>query len=138
MGQPQRKKRSHNRITTNKKSYRLRKLGKFVDQIYDELKDEKKVKELTNQPIDADLPGLGQYYCLHCAKYFISETTLKEHTKTKVHRRRLKELKDKPYSIEEAEAAGGLAPADNGIVSAKRALMESSSNNINTNMVTEN
>lgn len=52
--------------------------------------------------------GGGEFLCVECARHFISEQTLKEHTKTKVHKRRLKQLKDDPYSQAEAEQAAGL------------------------------
>lgn len=67
-----------------------------------------KVKELLNQDVDLDLPGAAQHYCLHCARYFIDEQALKEHFKTKVHKRRLKALELEPYTIEESERAAGL------------------------------
>ncbi|KAJ0439586.1 hypothetical protein HanHA300_Chr16g0627001 [Helianthus annuus] len=34
------------------------------DAVYDELK--KPDDEKTPLPLDEDLPGMGQYYCLHC------------------------------------------------------------------------
>ncbi len=63
--------------------------------------------KLLNQPINEDLPGLGQFYCLQCAKYFVDKASLDHHTTGKNHKRRLKVLKDKPYTQEEAEAAAG-------------------------------
>lgn len=53
-------------------------------------------------------PGGGEFPCVHCSRHFISRPALEVHLKTKVHKRRLKELKDKPYSQEEADAAAGL------------------------------
>ncbi|KAJ3200836.1 hypothetical protein HK099_002491, partial [Clydaea vesicula] len=82
-----------------------------LDQIWEDKKIENKTK-LLNQEIDPDLPGLGQFYCLECAKYYISEQPLKEHIKSKVHKRRLKELKEKPYTQEDAEAAVGLKKSE--------------------------
>lgn len=64
-------------------------------------------EKLLNQNVDLDLPGAAQHYCLHCARYFIDEQALKEHFKTKVHKRRLKALELEPYSIEESERAAG-------------------------------
>ena len=52
--------------------------------------------------------GGGDFPCVECSRHFISPEALKTHTKTKVHKRRLKELKDEPYSQAEAEAAAGL------------------------------
>ncbi|KJE95932.1 hypothetical protein CAOG_06321 [Capsaspora owczarzaki ATCC 30864] len=56
-----------------------------------------------------DLPGLGQFYCVACARYFIDELSLNVHFKSKVHRRRLKELKEPAYTQEDAEAAAGMS-----------------------------
>jgi bud site selection protein 20 len=42
---------------------------------------------------DIDTPGLGRHYCVSCARYFISETAMQSHEKTKAHKRQLKQLK---------------------------------------------
>ncbi|GMT25465.1 hypothetical protein PFISCL1PPCAC_16762, partial [Pristionchus fissidentatus] len=81
--------------------------GKDIDQIAEDLQPEKAAK-LTNQEVDLDLPGDGQHYCIECNRYFTDDATLKIHVKSKVHKKRLKELKEVPYSQKEAEAAGGL------------------------------
>lgn len=39
--------------------------GKDLDEIVDDLRPEKKAK-LLNQPLDSDLPGDGQFYCVQC------------------------------------------------------------------------
>ena len=67
--------------------------------------------KLLNQPIDEYKPGLGQNYCLTCARYFISQNAIQAHLKTKEHKKRIKTCKEIPYSHEEAERAGGLQPA---------------------------
>ncbi|KAJ8953072.1 hypothetical protein NQ318_013414 [Aromia moschata] len=64
-------------------------------------------KQLLNQDVDLDKPGGAQFYCLHCARYFINNTALQDHFKTKVHKRRLKALELEPYTIEESERAAG-------------------------------
>lgn len=74
-------------------------------QIDDDLKN--KSEELLNQSVDLDRPGFAQFYCLHCAKYFIDDHSLQQHFRTKVHKRRLKALELEPYSIEESERAAG-------------------------------
>ena len=82
-----------------------------VDQVVlDDMLPENSEK-LMNQPIDEYKPGLGQNYCLHCARYFISENAIQMHFKTKEHKKRMKTCKEIPYSHEEAERAGGLQPA---------------------------
>ncbi len=54
-----------------------------------------------------DKPGFAQFYCIHCAKYFINDHSIQAHYKTKVHKRRMKALELEPYSIEESESAAG-------------------------------
>ena len=84
----------------------------MIDQIVLEDMLPENTKVLLNQPTNEDLPGLGKFYCIACARYFISETAQKEHEARKEHRKRLKIcLTEKPYTIEEAERAGGLMPA---------------------------
>lgn len=39
-------------------------------------------------PFDLDLPGGGQYYCMHCARHFIGPTWMDEHLASKQHKRR--------------------------------------------------
>ncbi|KAG8958871.1 Bud site selection protein 20 [Tulasnella sp. 419] len=70
--------------------------------------DPKNRAKLESQPIDVDRPGLGQHYCVECAKYMETDAALKTHWKSKVHKRRVKVLKEPVYTIEEAERAGGL------------------------------
>lgn len=80
---------------------------KDVDQIHEDLKPES-IKRMEGEELDGDLPGAGQFYCLHCAKYYIDRRALTEHMKSKVHKRRLRQLKDEPYTQAEAEAAAGM------------------------------
>lgn len=42
------------------------------------------------------------------SRYFIDEQTLEGHKRSKPHKRRVKEMKETPYSHAEAEAAAGL------------------------------
>uniref|UniRef100_A0A182ZZI8 C2H2-type domain-containing protein n=1 Tax=Echinostoma caproni TaxID=27848 RepID=A0A182ZZI8_9TREM len=58
--------------------------------------------------IDEDLPGLGQYFCVSCAKYFINQHTLDTHRNSKPHKRRLKALEDTPHTQDDADRAAGL------------------------------
>lgn len=75
--------------------------------------------ELIAQDVDLDKPGFAQFYCIHCAKYFIDDTAMQAHFRTKVHKRRLKALELEPYSIEESERAAG---AGSFVAPKKRAL----------------
>ncbi len=80
-------KKGHTNNTNKLKKIRRR--SRDLDQIFDEIQPgtlEKSVKKLTE--FDEDLPGLGQYYCVSCAKYFVSKEVLEDHFKTKRHKRR--------------------------------------------------
>lgn len=66
-----------------------------------------KSDELLTQEVDLEKPGFAQHYCLHCAKYFIDQRALNDHFRTKIHKRRLKDLIKEPYTQEEADRAAG-------------------------------
>ncbi|EDO34998.1 predicted protein, partial [Nematostella vectensis] len=102
-----RKKRMHSNDKHLKKKYRTRKRTKDLDQIHEDLKPVKAAK-LLSQEVDTDLPGCGQFYCLQCARYFIDDKSLKDHIKSRVHKKKLRMLKEVPYTIEESEAAAGM------------------------------
>ena len=58
--------------------------------------------------LDPDKPGLGQFYCVACARYCINQQALDDHSATAKHRRRLRMLTTEPaYSHQEANAAAG-------------------------------
>ncbi|CAG7723816.1 unnamed protein product [Allacma fusca] len=97
----------HQGITTEKKKYRTKRRQRDIDQVFEDLQPEKRQK-LENQPLDLDKPGGGQFYCVHCAKHYIDEIALQEHIRGKPHKKRVRDLQEKPYSIEESERAGGL------------------------------
>jgi bud site selection protein 20 len=81
----------------------------MLDQIVLEDMLPENTKVLKSQPTDEEKPGLGQFYCITCCRYFINDIALKEHVAKKEHKKRLKIcLTEVPYSIEEAERAGGL------------------------------
>ncbi|KIM76478.1 hypothetical protein PILCRDRAFT_38420, partial [Piloderma croceum F 1598] len=64
--------------------------------------------KLEAQVLDFEKPGLAQHYCVECAKYFETDSALTSHWRSKVHKRRCKQLKEPAYTIEEAERAAGL------------------------------
>ncbi|KAJ5046416.1 uncharacterized protein L3040_003660 [Drepanopeziza brunnea f. sp. 'multigermtubi'] len=102
MGIPQKK-------TKTKTRRRLRDL----DQIKADIASPKHLEQHKSTKAPEDLPGLGQYYCLECAKWFESEHSLVTHRKGSTHKRQVKALKAEPYTQKEAEAAIGLQ-TDNG------------------------
>ncbi|XP_053562939.1 zinc finger protein 593 [Bombina bombina] len=89
------------------KQWKTKRRFKDLDQIHVDMLPGN-AQKLLNQEVDYTLPGNAQNYCLHCARYFVDLKTLKEHFKTKVHKRRLKHLRDEPYTQEEAERAAGM------------------------------
>lgn len=65
--------------------------------------------------LDPDLPGMGQFYCLHCDRYFGSWAIRDDHFKTKAHKKRLKLMKgNAPHSQLDADMAAGMGRPDNG------------------------
>lgn len=110
MGAPA-KRKGHNRAARLR-----RRLAPAIDQVYDDVHDSERLRRLRHeQPLDVERPGLGQFYCAECARYFISAGALRSHGRTKAHKRRVKLLHtEKPYTCEEAEWAAGVrrdAPA---------------------------
>ncbi|XP_033216422.1 uncharacterized protein LOC117172515 isoform X1 [Belonocnema kinseyi] len=60
------RKKYHRGDTQLKKGWKTKRRQKDLDEIDDDLKDEKADK-LLNQKVDFDKPGAAQHYCIHCA-----------------------------------------------------------------------
>lgn len=105
MGMVQKRKKMHYGDTHLQRRWRVRNRRRDLDQIDDDMRT--RSGELINQSVDLDKPGFAQFYCVHCAKYFIDDRSMQAHFRTKVHKRRLKALETEPYSIEESERAAG-------------------------------
>lgn len=84
-----------------------------LDEVHADLASKKYLQDHKDNHAPEDLPGCGQWYCVECAKWFESETNLMKHEKGKPHKRRVRQLKEEPYTQKEAEAAIGLT-TDNG------------------------
>ncbi|PVU90023.1 hypothetical protein BB561_005056 [Smittium simulii] len=102
-----RRSRVHKGIKDISKKYRLKRKTKDLDQIQADLLPENKPK-LESFEIDPELPGLGQFYCIECTKHFTDATSKLKHIASKVHKRRLRQLKDTAYTQKEAEYAAGV------------------------------
>jgi bud site selection protein 20 len=65
-------------------------MGRFrdLDQIHADLKSPKHLADYKNTKAAADLPGLGQFYCVECAKWFETEHSMVGHRKGSAHKRR--------------------------------------------------
>lgn len=90
------------------KRYKTKRYTRDLDQVlHDDLSSHKAIDALENQPVDEYKPGLGQFYCVPCARYCETEHALETHQRSKVHKRQLKALKFGPYTHQEADAAAG-------------------------------
>ncbi|KAH8653325.1 hypothetical protein BX600DRAFT_440409 [Xylariales sp. PMI_506] len=92
---------------------KTRRKTRDLDQIKADLLSPKHLAQWKETKASEDLPGLGRWYCVECAKWFETESSLVIHRKGKPHKRRVKQLKEEPYTQKEAEAAIGLR-TDNG------------------------
>ncbi|KAK5625497.1 hypothetical protein RRF57_001213 [Xylaria bambusicola] len=79
-----------------------------LDQIKADLLSPKHLNQYKDTKWKEDLPGLGKWYCVECAKWYDTEVNLVLHRKGKPHKRRVKQLREAPYTQKEAEAAIGL------------------------------
>lgn len=105
MGRVQRRKGN---VAKNKIAHRFQKTRNYrrdLDQIWEDVQPENAEKVLTDVQAE-DVPGLGKFYCISCARHFINKHAYEEHVKTKFHKRGLKRLQEKPYTIKEAEECG--------------------------------
>lgn len=91
-----------------KSKKKTRRYTRDLDQIHADVASKKHLQQYIDTKAPEDLPGFGEWYCVECAKWFESETNLTKHVKGNPHKRRLKLLKEEPYSQKEADAAGGL------------------------------
>lgn len=104
------KQRRKNNVAKHKHIGRSRKTKHYsrdIDQVINDLEPQNFLK-LTNQPINEDKPGLGQYYCVWCSQYFVNQHTLNVHQRSKEHKKRVKASKQEPYTIKDSLMYGGL------------------------------
>nr|CAX74212.1 Bud site selection protein 20 [Schistosoma japonicum] len=100
--------------------YKVKNRTRDIDQISNDLKEEnvaKRVNEATE--LDEDKPGLGQFFCIFCDKYFIDQITLDLHKKQKPHKRRLKSLDEPVHTQDDADYAAGILKSDYKLPSKK-------------------
>uniref|UniRef100_A0A8D0B0M6 Zinc finger protein 593 n=1 Tax=Salvator merianae TaxID=96440 RepID=A0A8D0B0M6_SALMN len=89
------------------RQWKAKRRRRDLDQIHHDMRPENSEKLLHQEP-DPDMPGSAQHYCLHCARYFVDLKSMKDHFRSKVHKKRLKQLSEEPYTQEEAERAAGM------------------------------
>jgi hypothetical protein len=113
MGQPKsKKKQASAKNKQYKKGHATKNRRKDLDQIQDEIQLEASGR-LPRLEFDADLPGMGQFRCLECAKFFINENTLNEHKRSKFHKKQAKRVLDPIYNQQDAERAAGMGSVQN-------------------------
>merc|ERR1712014_320923 len=81
--------------------------SKDIDQVHDDLKHAHKFNP-GELPQNEDLPGMGQFYCIPCARFFTSAEVKAKHEKSKLHKRRLQKASDDPHTQRDADMAVGL------------------------------
>ena len=106
MGHAQRRKGNTAKHKQIGKSRKTKRYQRDIDQIVNDLQPQNIIK-FDKLEIDEDLPGLGQFYCIFCAKYFISKAVLENHYKTKEHKKRVKRTKEDVYTIEDSKKFAG-------------------------------
>lgn len=106
MGQCQRRKKNMAKNKQFQKTRKTKHRTKDIDEIVNDLKPEN-ITKLTKQKLDENLPGLGQYYCVFCARYFINNDSLNQHYKGKEHKKQIKRTQEEPYTIKESKFMGG-------------------------------
>mmetsp|Transcript_23797 Transcript_23797/g.26974 ORF Transcript_23797/g.26974 Transcript_23797/m.26974 type:complete len:145 (-) Transcript_23797:265-699(-) len=109
MGTIQARKKNRAKNKSHNRGVKTKNYKRDHDQIVGDMEPGNREK-LENQPISEDLPGMGQFYCVSCARYFINQKAIQHHNDTKSHKRKLKEaLETPPYTQAEADLYGGLA-----------------------------
>ena len=109
-------------------------INRDLDQVHADLRSAKHLAQHKSIKPAEDLPGLGQWYCVECAKWFEGEHNLLQHRRGKNHKRRLvlvkahmfiirrskvltirrvRLLREEPHTQKAAESAIGLQ-TDNG------------------------
>lgn len=64
---PTRRRKANQGITSEKRKFKTKRRTRDIDQIVEDLEVPGKRAKLEHQPIDLDLPGGGQFYCIQCA-----------------------------------------------------------------------
>jgi hypothetical protein len=100
-------KRAHAKKKGYKRGHATKNRRRDIDQIQDDLKKERETGKTITFEIDEDLPGLGQHYCTPCGRHFMDSTARIVHLKSKVHKRRLKDVAQEQYTQNEAERGAG-------------------------------
>lgn len=71
-----------------KSKTKTRRYKRDIDQVHADLSSEKHLLRYKETKAVEDLPDLGRWYCVECAKWFDVEANLIAHKRSKVHKRR--------------------------------------------------
>uniref|UniRef100_A0A7S0WNS7 C2H2-type domain-containing protein n=1 Tax=Pyramimonas obovata TaxID=1411642 RepID=A0A7S0WNS7_9CHLO len=120
---PHHKNRGTKGLKGFKVARRAKFLGRGIDQVWEDVRAEEPVHDGKAGPQgttsrvehDEDVAGFGQFFCVPCSKYCQTLHALTTHQKSKLHKKRVKELKgDRPHNQADAEKAAGMGTPDNG------------------------
>jgi len=65
-----------------KSKRKTRRFTRDLDQIHADLRSERHLERYKETKAAEDLPGLGQWYCIECAKWFDAEANFESHKKS--------------------------------------------------------
>ena len=82
---------------------------KDTDQIQDEIKAIEDGTRTVAAYHNEDAPGGGDFYCLPCARHFVSEEVLTLHRRSKPHKKMVKVCAQPQYTQKEADAGAGMS-----------------------------
>ena len=88
MGRVRNSRRRTSKNKQFKKHHDTKRRRRDIDQIQDDVRKEEEEGKKLEFEHDEDLPGMGQHYCVPCARHFVDEETLAVHEKSKDHKRR--------------------------------------------------
>ena len=71
-----------------KSKKKTRRYTRDVDQVAADLENPRHLERFQETKAAEDLPGLGEHYCIECAKWFDGDVNYRSHLKGSKHRRR--------------------------------------------------
>jgi bud site selection protein 20 len=83
-----------------KSKKKTRRYARDVDQIHADLTSDRHLALYKETKATEDLPALGEWYCIECAKWFDGEPNFESHKRGKPHKRRFVSRRlDKPTAF---------------------------------------
>lgn len=92
---------------------KTRRKTRDLDQIQNDIISTKHLANYKGTKAQEDLPGLGRHYCVECARWFETSTTLLAHKRAKPHKRRYVFGRSRLYTLDALELTNVLLPASN-------------------------